>query len=462
MQEGSLEINRDANDLCGGLDGEDEMPPLEEENAIAAPIQESSTRVMVADQTLGNLCRLMENFGKDLKDMRQENKEMRQENLERRDRERKVDERQAALEAQVQELWLEFREKKTSTPERKPARDNPIPKPRKEQPGSFSTIEQPPSHSYTLPTALSVHTKDAPTYCAKTSCADPIARNQELEDWLTDIKVRYESLPDSRKIALAKAQCRGDAGELVASKEFHTCHDWCEFEKEMRYHFRVRTCAGTAMSQLSEMKLKPDQTPADFYQKIRSLSLAGAREHPGSYKPKLFTRHFFFKGLPNWLQDLSGPMNGGSMRKLVERVEENWERRKDAVRTGTVRGASDRNDYPAQAAALEEEEELAREIHELKVTRRPDGRPPLRGEAGRPWPNPPAQLYAQERRRNLVCFACNRVGHYARQCPFLDLRGEQAPLPSEGLPQWGTSRYAPGPRGDPQQPPPVRHNESER
>lgn len=72
---------------------------------------------------------------------------MRQENLERKKRERKVNERQAALEAQVQEVWLEFREKKRSTPERKPVRFYPIPKPQKEQPESLSTIEQPPSQS---------------------------------------------------------------------------------------------------------------------------------------------------------------------------------------------------------------------------------------------------------------------------------------------------------------------------
>lgn len=104
----------------------------------------------------------------------------------------------------------------------------------------------------------------------------------------------------------------------MRSYEFATTRSWTRFEDEMRFHFRAETCAGTTMKQLQDMKLQPNQTPADFLQKIQALSLAGAREHPGSYDPALFTRHFFFLGLPTWLQDINGPMKGPHMKALLE------------------------------------------------------------------------------------------------------------------------------------------------
>lgn len=197
--EGSLEINRDANELCeqlraeddyGGMEeqgGEGEMPVLETAVDVHEPppaiARESKQRSLGVEATLEMLVRAVGTFEEGLLEMRREN----------RNRAAREDQRQAAMESQIQELWSELKGKKTSTPKRRNERPPPVPRRRRAVPAeSFSTIDAVhPTSSYQSssagtpaapPIAVSVHTKDAPVYRAKISTADPIARNQELEN----------------------------------------------------------------------------------------------------------------------------------------------------------------------------------------------------------------------------------------------------------------------------------------
>lgn len=427
--EGSREINADANRLCEEFAEAEEMPELEREIPDQTPIPSLERRSINLEKNVGALMEMMQGMMADFKQERQEN--LRRETR-RMEKETELERRQSRLEERMDGL---MREQQTSTPERERA-ERPQP--------SFSSIDRPPS-TVPTPVALNIHTKDAPSYKATATCMDPVARNQELEDWLLEMEIRFDHLPDPKRVEIARAHCRGDAGVMMQDEAFATMRSWATYKEEMRQHFKVRTSVGAIVHQLTTMSLRPDQSPADLFQKIRSICLAGSQEHPKSFgDPHQVARYHFLQALPNWLREVIHCSADGPIKVLVERAQENWSGRKLTRSTG--QGNTERR-WERHVMATDVEEDEA-ECYELAYQGGSGPRAPRR------WVN--RDGYDQQpgrggRRGQVVCFGCNRSGHFVRQCPFLVLRGENAPLTTERPTQGPATAHSAGARSSSQQ-----------
>jgi len=288
------------------------------------------------------------------------------------------------------------------------------------------------------PTAIEyvIHREDSvPKFKAEISAAFPLKRNQEVESWLRAIENLVKPANDEAFIRAARASCRGTADLIVNSPVFDGIHHWDDFKALARSKFRGTCSSAEFFKHLHESKLNPNQAPLDFFVSVEGLVYQGYRDYPIAVGvPDELIRRVFLQGLPHWLREALVLKEDDSLPSLVDAAQRVWNLRINVTGEGPS-VLSNQHSRPMRSRQVASVEKYC-QYHQS---------------------NGHNTIDCRLRQRPLLCFNCQRAGHFARQCPFQPPHGRARSSPARegfhsGRPdeqRWGSENQGiSGPQGN--------------
>lgn len=114
---------------------------------------------------------------------------------------------------------------------------------------------------------------------------------------------------------------------IINGRHFEHITDWQTFKFQLRAKFRGTCSSGDFLRLLNNYKMKPGQSPLDFYLQLEAAVSQSFRDYPETVgDPDELVHYHFFTGLPTWLQNRLASSERSSPSDLADTAQRTWDR----------------------------------------------------------------------------------------------------------------------------------------
>jgi len=283
------------------------------------------------------------------------------------------------------------------------------------------------TNQHAAPLSVVVEREPIPKFSAETSASQPLRRNQEVEGWIRQIENLSRPLTEENCIRNARAHCRGPADLIINSPAFDGIMSWTEFKAKLRLKFRGTCSSSDFFRLLYEKRLMSGQAPLDFYVDLEGAVYQGVRDYPEAIgEPDELIRRVFLQGLPGWLREMCALSENGPLQQLIDTAQRVWNARVGirATEEGLLRLYPSGARAAGRVAVLDDNTSSFQHVH-MSTNQLPPRRP---------------SRHVDRPQKRSTCWACQREGHFRRECPFLNLPSGTGPAALGGRPNLQGSR----------------------